>query len=326
MHHGPQGFAAKYGGVNGPRCTFSVTSSFLGAEVARTTMQTQPPAVETIISSNPRVRFVQTIRDAWHYRELFAAFISRDVKVRYKQTALGVIWVILQPLLAGAVFAAVFGALTGRFSGAEGLLFYMAGLVPWTAFQTGVLMAAASMEANANLVSKVYFPRVVMPGAHAIGAMLDFAIGFVVVLAVALLFGAVNPLLFAFLPLLLAIQLSAAWGIGLFFAALNAQYRDVKYALPFAMQILMMITVLVPLADWSKLLSKNQALAHYADWLPALLGLNPLAGVIETYRALLIGGPIDALLLVKSSVMALILLLAGLQFFSARERRLVDIL
>ena len=289
-------------------------------------MQTHPPAVETIISSNPRVRFVQTIRDAWQYRELFAAFVSRDVKVRYKQTALGVIWVILQPLLAGAVFAAVFGALTGRFSGAEGLLFYMAGLVPWTAFQTGVLMAAASMETNANLVSKVYFPRVVMPGAHAIGAMLDFAIGFVVVLAVALLVGNVSPLLFALLPVLLVIQLATAWGIGLFFAALNAQYRDVKYALPFAMQILMMMTVLVPLADWSKLLSNSETFSQYADWLPVVLGLNPLAGVIETYRALLIGGSIDGLLLVKSLAMSLVLLLAGLRFFSARERRLVDIL
>lgn len=271
---------------------------------------------ETVISSNPRVRFVQTLRDLYEYRELFVAFVSRDIRVRYRQTALGVVWVILQPLATGVIFAALFGVITGRFDGMETLLFFLAGLVPWTAFQNGVQMAANSMEVNANLVSKVYFPRMVVPGAHVVGSLLDFLISFTVLVIAAIVAGKFHPLLLAAMPPLVLLQFMAAWGLGLFFSALNAQYRDVKYAIPFLLQTGMFLTVLVPLAKWGDV--------HHA--LHTALSLNPMAAVVETYRAILAGNAIDFLLLAEGFVVSLLLLAAGLRFFTLRERKIVDIL
>ncbi len=274
------------------------------------------PQQETIISSNPRVRFLQTLRDLYEYRELFAAFVSRDLKVRYKQTAFGVAWVVMQPLVTGVIFAALFGLVTGRFSGLEGVLFFLAGLVPWMSFQNGVQMAANSLEANANLVSKVYFPRMVVPGAHVLASLIDYLIGFAVLLVVAAVAGKFNPLLIAVMPPLMLLQFMMAWGLGLFLAALNAQYRDVKYAIPFLLQTGMFLTVLVPLSSWEQ--------AHPA--LHFVLSLNPMAAVAETYRALLRDAGLDFSLLARGFVVSLLVLIGGLRFFAAREQKMVDIL
>ncbi|MCC6546083.1 ABC transporter permease [Candidatus Sumerlaeota bacterium] len=271
---------------------------------------------ETIISSRASVRFMQTLRDVVQYRELFYAFVKRDLMVRYKQTFFGVAWVVMQPLLTGVIFAVVFGMLSGRFHGLEGVVFYLAALVPWTPFQNGVQMASNSMEMNANLISKVYFPRLVIPGAYIFGSVIDFAITFVVFLIAAFIAGQFSPLLILVMPPLLLIQCMAGWGLGLFFAALNAQYRDIKYAVPFLLQTGMFVTVLVPLANWKGI---HPAL-HF------LMTLNPMAGVIESYRAILLAQPLDFSLLARSFVVSLLLLVAGIRFFAAREQKLVDIL
>jgi len=285
------------------------------------------PLPTTTISSRGSVRFVQAVRDLVEYRELFTAFVARDIKVRYKQTALGVVWVILQPLATGVIFALLFGIVSGRFGGWESVLFFLAGLVPWTAFHSGVLLASSSMEANANLVTKVYFPRMVIPGAHVAGAMLDFLIGFAVLVAVAGIVGKASVMLLLIMPALALLQLAFAMGLSLVLAALNAQYRDIKYAVPFLLQTAMFLTVFVPLESWRGGANAANVLnAPLRELLYQLLSLNPLAAVIETYRAVLQGQPLDAVLLLKGTLVAVAMLAGGITFFNARERRLVDVL
>lgn len=276
-----------------------------------------PPAdlPETVITSRQATQMVQTLRDLVAYRELVRAFVARDIKVRYKQTALGVIWVLLQPLAASGILAIVFrqiGAM-GDATAMETLLFFMAGLVPWNTFQLAVTNASASMEQSANLISKVYFPRMVVPGAYVVGSVLDFLIGLVLLVGIGLYAGLPVWWLLAGVPLLLPIQLMFAAGLGLLFAALNAQYRDVKYMVPFLMMIGMLLTVLVPLASWEGAMG-------------VALAFNPMAAVVEGYRSLLAGGELDIMLTLKGACVAVVVLVVGTVFFRAREARLVDII
>ncbi|MGF1572803.1 MAG: ABC transporter permease [Sumerlaeia bacterium] len=287
----------------------------------------QDSLAETVISSRPGVQLVQALRDLVEYRELFYAFVSRNIMIRYKQTALGVIWVILQPLITGVVFAAIFGLIRGQFSGIDALLFFMAGLVPWTSFQNGVQMAALSLEQNANLVSKVYFPRMTVPASQVISSLVDFLIAYTTLIIIALVGGVFTPQLIGWLLPLLFLQLIAGLGLGLFFSVLNAQYRDVKYIIPFILQLGMFITVWVPLEDWG---NGKIGFGENTDWVSPylyfLLSLNPMAAVVETYRALLAGNAVNLVLLAKGTISALVFFIIGFQFFTAREKRLVDIL
>lgn len=270
---------------------------------------------ETFISSDLRVRFMQSLRDLWVYRDLFTAFVVRDVKVRYKQTALGVIWVLLQPLMGGVIFAVLFRSL-GAKQGPNwysDLLFYMAGLVPWTSFSTAVQNAATSMETNANMISKIYFPRMVIPGAYVCGSMLDFIIAFVVVLIMGAFGHGLSPMLAALVLPLVLIQMAAAMGIGLLFGALNAQYHDVKYVVPFVLQMGLFVTIPQSIVNWP-------AAAQ------PILSLNPMAGVVETYRALIVGSPVNYPLLGEAALISFALLIVGIWFFRSRESKLVDIL
>lgn len=270
---------------------------------------------ETAISSELSVRFMQSLRDLWVYRDLFTAFVARDVKVRYKQTALGVIWVLLQPLLGGVIFAVLFRSIGAKHTAGwySDLLFFMAGLVPWTSFSSAVQNAATSMETNAGMISKIYFPRMVIPGAYVCGAMLDFFIAFVVVLGMGAFGGALSPMLIVLVPALILIQMAAAMGIGLIFGALNAQYHDVKYVVPFVLQMGLFVTI-------------PQALAKWPAAAQPILSLNPMAGVIEAYRALITGGAVNYPLLGEAALISFVLLIGGIWFFRARESKLVDIL
>jgi lipopolysaccharide transport system permease protein len=235
--------------------------------------------------------------------------------VRYKQTALGVIWVLLQPLVASGVFAVVLRTLGAQkdVRPIDSLIFFMAALAPWSSFAMAVQNAAMSMEMNANMISKVYFPRMVIPGAYVCGAALDFLIAFAALFGIAAFAGAFRPALIAAMPLLLVVQMMAAMGLGLFFGALNAQYHDVKYVVPFLLQIGMFVSAFITLEGRSPVVRR-------------ILSLNPMASVIETYRALLAGRGVNYALLGEGAGIALFLFVGGLLFFRAREAKLVDIL
>ena len=272
-----------------------------------------PPS--TIISADRHERIRQFLRDLWDYRELFWSFVERDVRVRYKQTALGVIWVILQPLFMMGAFSIIFGKIAKMPT--DGLplpLFYLAALVPWNTFAAALSQSALSMEANAQLISKVYFPRVVVPGGIICGTFVDFAVGWILLNGVAIWLGYWHWQLIALTPLLLFMQGSTAFGIGLVLAALNAQYRDVKHAIGFVVQVFMLATPVIYPA--SKLPASIQS----------FLFLNPMAIVVSSYRGILSGTPLHWISMTTALLTSVFYLVAGLWFFRKREGKLADIL
>lgn len=281
----------------------------------------------TRISSNRKQRIIQGLRDLVVYRELFYAFVLRDIKVRYKQTFLGVIWVVLQPLISGVVFAAVFGLVRGQFNGLQDMLHFMAALVPWTSFQQGLQMASTSLEQEANMISKIYFPRMIVPSSRIIGSVVDFFIAFPTLLAVASLAGVFDIRLLLYMPLLLLIQVMTGLGLGLIFSIMNAQYRDIKYAIPFILQLGLFITVLIPLEQWR---TGEVGFGPDLNWITPyayqILSFNPMASVVESYRLLTNGDPLNWLLIGKGFGGSVVLLSLGIWLFGRREKLLVDII
>ena len=269
----------------------------------------------TVISAERHERIRQFLRDLWDYRELFWTFVERDVKVRYKQTALGVVWVVLQPLFMMGAFSVIFGKIAKMPT--DGLplpLFYLAALVPWNTFATALSQSALSMESNAQLISKVYFPRIVVPGGIICGSFVDFAIGWTLLNGVALWLGHWHWQLVALTPVLLLIQACTAMGVSLVLAMLNAQYRDVKHAVGFVVQVFMLATpVIYPL-------SKLPA------WAQSWIFLNPMAVVVTSYRSLLQPAPLPWALIGLALLTALAYLAGGIWFFRRREAYLADIL
>jgi lipopolysaccharide transport system permease protein len=269
----------------------------------------------TTIRAGKKDAILRFFSDIWTFRELFAAFLTRDIKVRYKQTILGVLWVIIQPLVTAGAFALIFGGVAKMPVGEMPYtLFYIAALVPWNNFAASLTAAASSMEASAGLISKVYFPRVVVPLASVVATLPDFLIGFTMVNALALYFGAWSPWLLVMMPLMHAMTMATAGGIGLFLAALNAQYRDVRYVVPFAVQLGMLASpVIYPISQIPDIIQK-------------VLYLNPLAGVISVYRWAAGGDLPDWNLVAANAGFALIYLAIGCFFFRWKEGRLVDVL
>lgn len=262
----------------------------------------------------PRGLFNLRLRELWAYRELLYFFVWRDIKIRYKQTAVGVLWVILQPLLTMAVFTLFFGRLAKLPS--EGLpypVFYFAALVPWMYFNYALQMATNVVVDHQRMITKVYFPRLVLPISSVLSGLVDFAIGFIVLIGVTLFYG-IKPgpaslLLFPFL--LLAIL--TALGVGLWLSALNALYRDVKYVMPFLLQFWMFAS---PVAYPSSLVP--------ARW-RWLYGLNPMAGVIDGFRWSLTGhGQAPTISVVVSTAAVLLFLFSGLVFFQRMEGTVAD--
>lgn len=272
-------------------------------------------AATTVISADRHERIRQFLRDLWDYRELFWTFLQRDIRVRYKQTALGVVWVILQPLFMMGAFSLIFGKIARMpTDGLPYAMFYLAALVPWNTFATALSQSAVSMETNAHLISKVYFPRIVVPGGIVCGSFLDFGIGFVLLNIVTVFLGHWDWRLVVFAPFLLVVQGFTALGVGTGLAILNAQYRDVKHAITFLVQILMLSTPVIYPAS---------RLPHWAqEW----LFLNPMAVVITAYRDILKGSEVDLVLAGLALVMSVVYLSAGIWFFRKREARLADIL
>ena len=262
----------------------------------------------------PQGWFELRLSEVWQYRELLYFFIWRDVKIRYKQTAIGVLWVILQPLLTMLVFTLFFGRLAKLPS--QGLpypVFYFAALVPWNYFAYALQMTTNVVVDNQRLITKVYFPRLILPISSALSGLVDFAIGFVV-LAIFTFAYHIKPTVAAlWLPVLLLLAIFTALGVGLWLSALNALYRDVKYVIPFLVQFWMFAS---PVAYPSTLVPERWR------W---LYGLNPMAGVIDGFRWAITGrGNPPGLLLLVSAIMVAIVVLGGLLFFQRMEGTVAD--
>lgn len=271
---------------------------------------------ETVISSRASVRFWQSLRGLWDYRELFRAFVVRELKVRYRQTALGGVWVVLQPMLASGIFVLIFRRLgVSPSEGAlESLVFFMAALVPWNAFAGAVNRASTALETGADLMRKVYFPRLVAPASYVLAAGVDFLIAFAILLVLAVwLNGAVALWLVAWLPMALLVMGLASAGVGFFLAALDAQYHDVKYIVPVGLMMAMFLHVLLPLDGWGPL----------GQW---ILSWSPLVGVIEGFRDTMAGALPDVVLTAKAIGVSVLAFAFGTWFLRVRESKLVDIM
>jgi lipopolysaccharide transport system permease protein len=253
------------------------------------------------------------LSELWHYRDLLYFLTRRDVAVRYKQTVLGCLWAILQPLLTMVVFAVFLGALAGVPS--DGLpypVFAYLGLLPWTYFAGAIARSGASMVANAHVLTRVYFPRLLVPLSATLAALVDFAIALAVLGGLMAWYGlAPAPTAVLVVPLVLVAAVCAA-GVGMWLAALNARYRDVQHAVPFMMQLWMFATPVVYPAS----------LVPEA-WRP-LLALNPLAGVVEGFRAAMLGRPLDWTAIAISTASSAVLAWLGVAQFRRMERTLAD--
>ncbi len=250
------------------------------------------------------------------YRELAAFLVWRDVKVRYKQTALGVAWAILQPLATMVLFTIVFGRLAGLPSdGTPYPLFALVGLLPWQVFAGSLTGAAQSLVGSAGLITKVYFPRLVVPLASALATLVDFFVASIVLAGLMAYYRVMPTAAVVTLPLFLALALTTALGVGLWFAALNVRYRDVQYVLPFFMQLWLFAS---PVAYSTSLIHSPLARAVY--------GLNPMAGAIQGFRWALLGAPPPGVLLWPSVAVAAALFLSGLFFFKRMEETFADVI
>ena len=254
------------------------------------------------------------LRDLWAYREVLYFLVWRDIKVRYKQTLLGVAWAIIQPLFTMLIFSLFFGRLAGLPSdGIPYPLFAYSGLVPWTFFANAVSNGGNSLIGNPSLITKVYFPRLIIPCAAVGAGLMDFAITFVFLLVLMVPYGVVLTWNLLMVPVLIVLTTLLALGIGLWLAALNVQYRDVRYALPFLIQLGMFAT---PLIYPSSLVP--------AEW-RWLLALNPLAGLVEGYRTALFGREWDWTAFSISSTITLVLLVVFAYSFRRMEKSFADV-
>jgi lipopolysaccharide transport system permease protein len=255
------------------------------------------------------------LRDLWVHRELFYFLAWREIKIRYKQTALGASWAILQPLVSMVVFTILFGRLARVPSEGEPYaIFSYAGLLPWNFFATAVTNASNSLVNSTNLITKVYFPRLLVPTASVGAALVDIAVASLLLFAIMPIYGvAFHASLIMLIPLTALAALTAA-ALGIWTSALNVKYRDIRYALPFAIQILMFLTPVI----------------YPVSFLPAhwrwVLRLNPLSGIIEGFRDAIFGRPFDWSGLTISAVVTLGLLLAGSYIFKRMEREFADVI
>jgi lipopolysaccharide transport system permease protein len=255
------------------------------------------------------------LRAVWQYRELWYFLVWRDVKVRYKQTAIGAGWAILQPLMTMAVFTAIFGKLAKIPS--DGLpypVFAYAALLPWTFFAEALGRSGRSLVGNAHLITKVYFPRLIIPLASATTPMVDFLLSFSVLLGLMAGYGIAPTWRVLVLPFLLLLALLTALSVTLWLSPLNVRYRDVAHTLPFLTQIWMFAS---PVVYPVTLVPERWRL---------LYGLNPMAGVIEGFRWAMLGkrGP-DFFLMALSAAVVLVLLLSGIVYFKRMERTFADV-
>jgi lipopolysaccharide transport system permease protein len=280
---------------------------------------TQAPdgaTIQTPIIIKPSRGWVNLqLKEVWEYRELLYFLAWRDIKVRYKQTVLGAAWAILQPFLTMVIFSIFFGGLAGVPSDDIPYpIFSYAALVPWMFFANGLTKSTQSLVSGANMVKKIYFPRLLMPMSSVFSGLVDFVLAFVVLLAMMLYFNIIPTMAIIWLPLLLLLGLVTSLGVGMWLTAMNVQFRDIRYVMPFIVQAWMFAT---PIAYPSSLLDE--------PW-RTLYALNPMVGVVEGFRWALLGvdtqpGP----MILVSSVVAIGLLVSGAFYFRRMEKSFADV-
>jgi lipopolysaccharide transport system permease protein len=278
-----------------------------------------PPAAElplTVIERKPGWQFIDGA-ELWRFRELLFFLVWRDIKVRYKQTILGAAWAIVQPLAMMAAFALFMGRVASEKNPSiEYPLFVFAGLLPWTFFANAVSTASSSVVTNERLVTKVYFPRLLVPFGTVIASLLDFLLAFVVLLIMMPIFGAQPRWEFLALPAVVLVVVSLAAGLGVLLAALTVAYRDIKVIVPLALQLGMFATPSIFLQKMSELGPRTKG----------MLLLNPMHGVILNFRAAALGGTLDLESLGISAAWAVVLLIFGCMYFRRVERGFADII
>jgi len=254
------------------------------------------------------------LKEIFRFRELFFFLAWRDIKVRYKQSLLGVAWVVLRPLITMAIFSVIFGKLAGLPSdGAPYPIFVLLGLIPWGFFSGTLSTASASVVAGGNLISKVYFPRVIVPLGSALSQMVDMLISLALLVIVMLFYGITPGAATLALPLLLAFIAVAALGPGLFLSALNVKYRDVGHIVPFFVQVWMYVTPVIYPPSF---------IPERYRW---LLYINPMTGAVEAFRAaFLTAKTVDLHLLAFSAAISIAMFIFGLYYFRSVERTFAD--
>ena len=270
---------------------------------------------EPLVVIEPNTRWsALDLRDLWAFRELLYFLTWRDVKVRYKQTELGVAWAIIQPLLTMLIFTLFFGRLAGVPSdNVPYPIFAFTGLLAWTFFANAITNSGNSLVGSAHLITKVYFPRMIIPGAAVAAGLVDFAIAFVILVLLMIYYGVGITLNILMFPVVVLLTTLLALGTGMWLSALNVKYRDVRFALPFMVQLWMYLSPVI----------------YPNSFLPAklrlLLLLNPMTGIIEGFRSALLGRPFNWIALAISAVITLILLIYSSYSFRRMEKSFADI-
>ncbi len=282
------------------------------------------PAGDTSFSTKPLITIQagkpwQTLqwRELWAYRELLYFLTWRDVKVRYKQTLLGGAWAILQPLLTMVIFTLLFGRLAGFASRTGGVpypVFAFAGLLPWTFFSNAITNSGNSLINSANLITKVYCPRMIIPGAAVAAGLVDFAIGFMLLIVLMFYYRLIPGWGLLLLPLLVLLTTLLAVAVGMWLSALNVKYRDVRFAIPFVVQIWMFLS---PIIYPTSLIPQKLRFAFL---------LNPLTGIIDGYRAALFGQPMNWIELTSSTLITIFAFAYASFVFRRMEREFADII
>jgi lipopolysaccharide transport system permease protein len=283
---------------------------------------TESPAGAPLPAAHPVAKVVISPKggasewlELWRYRDLLLVLADRDIRLRYRQTALGVVWVVLQPLAASLIFAAIFGLFAKLPSdGAPYLLFVFAAMLPWNLFSGGVQRAGTSLVKDAGLITKIYFPRLIIPVASVAAVLLDFAVALAVMVVLQLVYGVPFSWTILAVPGLTAIAVAVTVGVSLFFSALSVYYRDFSYALPFVLQMWMYAS---PVVYASSLVPERWQL---------LYGLNPLVGVIDGFRWAFLGGAPPTLAVAQSIVVGALMLVVGTVVFRRVERSFADVI
>jgi lipopolysaccharide transport system permease protein len=277
----------------------------------------------SVSAETPAIRIAPTkgwaslrLKELWEYRELLYFFVWRDIKVRYKQTALGITWAILQPFFTMVIFSLFFGQLAKVPSdGVPYPIFSFAALIPWMFFANGLNQAANSLVTNANLINKVYFPRLTIPIASVLAGLADFIPAFIILIGMMLYFGIYPTATIVCIPLFLLLALITSLGVGIGLSALNVKYRDVRHTVPFLVQCWLFAT---PIAYPSSILPES--------WRP-IYALNPMVGVVEGFRWSLLGTETQPGPMIAISSLAALAVLGGAAFYFRRlERAFADVI